>query len=87
MERKYLTIIVGLILSIVLFIVIIILGGFKIAGHQLIPQEYISEFIVIFPGTIFTDILLIYGLPIVFFLIYYATSPHLIWIYIKVHKF
>jgi len=87
MERKYLTIIVGLILSIVLFIVIIILGGFKIAGHQLIPPEYISDFIVIFPGTIFTDILLIYGLPIVFFLVYYAISPHLIWVYIKVHKF
>ena len=87
MARKYLTIVISLILSIVLFIGIIILGGIKIAGHQIIPPEYISDFIVLFPGTIFTDILLIYGLPVAFFLIYYAISPHLIWVYIKVHKF
>ena len=66
MERKYLAIIMGFSLSISTFIVIFVLHFLSGPGlgEQLIPPEYITEFIVIIPGPIFTDILLIYLIPL-----------------------
>lgn len=88
MDRKYSTILAGFIVSILVFIGIIILGQVKLGGGiNIIPMEYIFEFVVIIPGPIYTDILIIYGLPIVFFLIYYLFSPYLNIVYIKFHQF
>lgn len=84
MDRKYTVIILGLSLSIGLFLIIILAGEFKLFS---IPPEYIKEFIFILPGGIYTDILLIFAIPIAFFFLYYAISPQINWFYIKIHKF
>ncbi len=82
MERKFIPIIGGLIFSILTFIIVIYLT--TIAR---VPISYINEFVVIIPGPMITDIVVIYILPIIFFLIFYLISPYLIKIYIYFHKF
>ena len=86
MDKKYFTILIGFILSLILFITIVVMGEIQITGTHLIPPEYVGTFVYIVPGPIFTDILLLYGIPIVIFFIYYLIAPYLIVIYIKFHQ-
>ena len=65
---------------------------------DLIPPEYISEFIVILPGIpcgpppahcvpgYFTDIPLLYLIPVIVVLIVYALAPYLLVLYLQLHK-
>ncbi|MHA1130212.1 MAG: hypothetical protein ACTSRC_01755 [Candidatus Helarchaeota archaeon] len=87
MQRKYVTLIIGFILSALLFLTIYILGELQISGGHLIPYEYISKFVAMFPGPLVTDILLLYTIPIGIFVLYYLIAPYFIVLYIKVHKF
>ncbi|MHA1263718.1 MAG: hypothetical protein ACTSRS_00630 [Candidatus Helarchaeota archaeon] len=87
MDRKFITIFGSFVFSLLLFIGIIILGIIKVVGGApIIPPEYISKFILVVPGPIYTDIIVIYCLPIGFFFLYYLISPYLNWFYIKIHK-
>lgn len=87
MERKYITIQAAFILSLILYGIIIALGEIQLHGATLIPREYVRDFIVIIPGPLYTDCILLYVIPIGFFFLFYAISPYLVVAYIKFHKF
>jgi len=87
MEKKFTWILTGFILSIGLFVMITVFGTIKIGSGPLIPREYISQFVVIIPGPLITDILLLYAIPILFFCLFYYIAPYLIILYIKLHQF
>ncbi|MHA1264000.1 MAG: hypothetical protein ACTSRS_02095 [Candidatus Helarchaeota archaeon] len=82
MERKYLPILIGFIFSLLTFCAIFILTKLQIA-----PQSYFNDFILIIPGSMLIDILVIYAFPIAFYYIFYVIAPYLIQIYIYFHKF
>ncbi len=86
MKRKFFFLIVTFLLSSSIFLVIIILGFLSGPGADLIPPEYIDKFVAILPGSIYTDIILIYSIPIICFAIYYIISPYLNLFYIKLHQ-
>ena len=51
-----------------------------------IPKEYVSAFVVIIPGPLWTDVVWLYLLPIVSFLVIYLIAPYLLILYLKIHK-
>ena len=51
-----------------------------------IPSEYVSHFVVILPGPLWSDIILLYLLPVLSFLIVFLLAPYLIHIYLKIHQ-
>ncbi|TFG16507.1 MAG: hypothetical protein EU531_06280 [Promethearchaeota archaeon] len=92
MEKKNLFILISFVLSVCLFTVIIILyliDQMNIPGFpgSLIPMEYVNFFIHVLPGTIFTDLLLLYFFPIVVFAIYILIAPILVQILYKIYDF
>jgi len=92
MEKKKLFILISLILSICLFTVILILyfiDEMHILGFptNLIPREYVDFFIQILPGTIFTDLLLLYVFPILVFGVYIFIAPLLVQILYKIYDY
>jgi hypothetical protein len=92
MEKKNLFILISFILSLCLFSTIIILyiiDLLNIPGFpgSLIPFEYIQFFIQILPGTIFTDLPLLYLFSIIVFAIFIGIAPILVQILYKVYDF
>ena len=87
MEKKNLTIVLCFALSVGVFIFIYILGEIQIGLVQLIPIEYVSHFVGIIPGPLITDVLLLFLIPIGFYVLYYFISPYFVVFYVKVHKF
>ena len=87
MEKKFIAILAGFILSITLFVIIGVLGLVKLGPGPLIPEVYVSQFVVLIPGPLLTDVLLFYIIPILFFCLFYYIAPYLIIFYIKVHQF
>ncbi|HUY00715.1 MAG TPA: hypothetical protein VMV49_14235 [Candidatus Deferrimicrobium sp.] len=85
MDRKYLPILVGFFVSLGIFLTLITLGLLQKGGPPLIPYEYVEEFIVIIPGSMYTDIIILYLLPIIFFGIFYLIAPYIVILYLKVH--
>ncbi len=89
MERKYVPILLTLIVTLVFVAFFIVMG----IGHYLNPGEsmWLPEmpdyFIPFIPGTIFTDLLIILVAPIVGFLvIFYLFAPYWTKLLIKIHK-
>ena len=82
MDKKYIPIIIGFVFSIITFITIYLL-----TVYYTVPSSYVEDFIVIIPGPLITDILILYALPIVFYLLFYVIAPYLIQFYIHLHKF
>ena len=92
MQNKYYLILVGFVLSVVLFLLIIIISftGF-------VPQEFMNEFITIIPGFekipgmpqgvgIYSDLIILYLLPVLIILLIIAISPLTIKFFYKTHK-
>ncbi len=97
--KKYLLVIVGFIISIVVFATIYVLSELMKNNPQpLIPKEYITDFVVIIPSIpcgsppalcipgLFTDIPILYLIPIIVVLVIYALGPYLLVIYLQLHK-
>ena len=97
--KKYIIVIIGFIISICVFATIYILSELaKNSPDPLIPREYVSDFVVIIPSFLclpqsgfcvpglFTDIPILYLIPIVVVLIIYAIGPYLLIIYLQLHK-
>ncbi|TFF85475.1 MAG: hypothetical protein EU517_01565 [Promethearchaeota archaeon] len=83
MENKNLFMLISLVLSFCLFFAIMILyfiDEMNLPGlpTSLIPAEYIHFFIQILPGTIFTDLILLYIFPMVVFAIFILIAPVLV---------
>ena len=88
MEKKYLPLIIGFIISILLFIFIYVLHLVSIfMGLNLIPKEYIYVFIPLLPGPMLTDVILLYLFPVVIYLLIDLISPILVQFLYKINKF
>jgi hypothetical protein len=88
MDRKYLPIIIGLIVSLGIFFTLITLSIIQPSlPINIIPPEYVSEFILIIPGPMVTDIIILYLLPVIFFGLFYVLAPYFVIFYIKIHQF
>ncbi|NHJ22177.1 MAG: hypothetical protein EAX91_14620 [Candidatus Lokiarchaeota archaeon] len=87
MEKKYLPLIVGFIVSIILFATIYILHIISIStGLSLIPEEYISIFIPLLPGPMITDVILLYAFPLVIYFLLNFISPYIVQFIYKVNR-
>lgn len=90
MSKKYVLVIFGFIVSIAVYGVIYYLGGIQINNPNainLIPREYVTHFIVILPGPLASDVILLYLLPIGILLLSFIIGPYLLIAYLKLHKF
>ena len=88
MEKKYLPLIIGFIVSILLFVLIYVLHLISIfIGINLIPKEYIYIFIPLLPGPMLTDVLLLYLFPVVIYLLIDLISPILVQFLYKINNF
>jgi hypothetical protein len=87
MDKKYLMILLGFILSVAIFVIIAILGFVKFGPTNLIPKEYVTEFVYLLPGPLITDILLLFAIPVAIYFLFYLLAPYFIIFYIKLHKF
>lgn len=87
MEKKYLPLIVGFIISILLFLAIYVLHLVsKSIGLNLIPPEYIYVFIPLLPGPMLTDVILLYLFPLVIYFLIGLISPSLVQFLYKLNK-
>ncbi|MFX0074261.1 MAG: hypothetical protein ACFE96_02370 [Candidatus Hermodarchaeota archaeon] len=87
MEKKYLPLIVGFVVSILLFLTIYILHLISNSiGMDLIPREYIYVFIPLLPGPMLTDVLLLYLFPVVIYFLINALAPYIVQLLYKVNK-
>nr|MDO8088350.1 hypothetical protein [Candidatus Sigynarchaeum springense] len=85
MNRKYSFLVFSLIITIGIFVVIIALLGMNRPGRTVIPKEYM-EFIWVVPGPIYTDMLLLFALPIGVFALIYVATPIISKILVFLHK-
>jgi hypothetical protein len=71
-----------------MFLTFVILGilTYNDPALDLIPIEYVLFFVPILPGRIYTDILLLYLLPILMLLIFFLFAPYLIQLLFKINK-
>lgn len=87
MEKKYLPILIGFIISILLFVSMYILHIVSInTGQDLIPKEYIFIFVPIIPGPMITDVIILYLLPFAIGLFVYLVAPYIIDMLYKLNK-
>ena len=95
MQKKHFFLIFSFLLSLLLYVTIYILGEIQRASWlpgagpplNIIPIEYIDYFVVILPGPLWTDIIMLYLLPVVVFFIFFALAPYLNIAFLKIHKF
>ncbi|MBN1801668.1 MAG: hypothetical protein JW891_09200 [Candidatus Lokiarchaeota archaeon] len=88
-EKKFTWIYIGLILSLFVYSLIFIAGilfRLKLIQNPFIPDEYLTEFVVIIPGPLISDILILYLLPVVILLLFLKIAPLILTGYIKLHK-
>jgi hypothetical protein len=88
MERKNINFIITLIISLGLFVGIMIAGlpGPGSPDQNLIPPEYISDFVVVLPGMIYTDVIFLYLFPVIGFTLFYLLCPVVIFVLLAIHK-
>ncbi len=69
------------------FAIIFILAELKrIFGIDLVPGEYVSEFIKFLPGNLWINTLLLYLMPIGAFVLFYLLAPYFVVFYLKLHR-
>ncbi|MFX1277493.1 MAG: hypothetical protein ACFFBP_04180 [Promethearchaeota archaeon] len=88
LEKKYILIYIGFFLSLVIYLFIYIAGilGELHIIQGVVPPEYLNPFVVIIPGPLITDILILYILPIIILIVFLFISPYLILFLTKLHK-
>jgi hypothetical protein len=87
MEKKYLPLIIGFTISVLLFATIFILHLVSNSiGMDLIPKEYIYVFIPLLPGPMLTDVILLYLFPVIIYFLIYWISPFLVQVLYMVNK-
>ena len=89
--KKYVLVLSGFVISLGIFIFIIALGVFEkeitaIFNRGIIPGEYVTYFIWILPGTVFTDVPILYGLNIAFFFLFFALATPVTLFWIRIHR-
>jgi len=87
MEKKYLPLVVGFVISILLFILMYVLHLISMTiPDDLIPKEYIYVFIPFIPGPMLTDVILLYLFPVIIYLLIDLISPTLVQFLYKINK-
>ncbi len=89
-QKKCLFVSISFIISLIFIGLIIFLATPGTSGILFgleMPKEFISYFINILPGPLWTDIIFIYGLPICMFYFVYYVSPYTNIMFIKIHSF
>ena len=73
LEKKYLIIYIGFFMSLLVYLFIYIAGSLMRAGliGNVVPEVYLTEFVVLLPGPLITDVLLLYLLPILMNALYF----------------
>jgi hypothetical protein len=83
MQKKYVFIYVCFAITMGLIGMVILLGNL----HFNMPVEYVKEFIYILPGPIYTDLLVLIGLPMLLMLGVYVACPTITRCLVGLHKF
>ncbi|UCC18460.1 MAG: hypothetical protein JSV62_10120 [Promethearchaeota archaeon] len=86
--KKFLSTIFGFLISLAIFVVIYVLSILQrdwMIG-DLIPPEYVTHFVAILPGPLWTDTILLYLFPIASFAVFYFISPYTTIFFIKLHQ-
>jgi len=90
LEKKYIIIYFGFIVSLFVFIFIWILCEMQRAKFfdpvSIIPIEYLEQFVYILPGPLYLDVIILYALPIIIFLIFAWLAPYMVIGVKKLHK-
>jgi hypothetical protein len=89
MEKKYITLIFGFIVSLLVYGVIYLLALISRAGSgipPLVPPEYVKFFVAVLPGPLWTDVILLYILPVITFLVFVAIAPYTTKFFLKLHR-
>ena len=88
LEKKYIIIYIGFFMSLLLYLFIYIAGSLMRLGilGNIVPEVYLTEFVVLLPGPLITDVLIFYLLPIAFYLLFYKIARVMIVGYLKLHK-
>jgi hypothetical protein len=85
MDRKLSLLVVSFAITVGLFLLIIGLLLASKLGTPLVPSQYF-EFIAVLPGTIYTDMLLLFAIPIGAFGLIYAATPVISKVLVSLHK-
>ncbi|MBN1216405.1 MAG: hypothetical protein JXA99_13315 [Candidatus Lokiarchaeota archaeon] len=89
-DKRFIALLIPLIISLLYIIILIYLAIFQdeFGGFfgMKIPNEFITEFVFLIPGPMWTDIIVIYGIPIGIFCIIYYISPYTNRLFTKVHS-
>jgi hypothetical protein len=89
MEKKYFSLIFGFVISLLVYAVVYLLAFISRPGSgipPLVPAEYVKYFVAILPGPLWTDIIFLYILPIITFLVFFGISPYTSNFFLKLHK-
>ncbi len=89
-EKKYFILDLGFILSLVIYLFIYfagILARLGIVEKNIVPPEYLTDFVWLIPGPLITDIIVLYVLPVLFLVLSLKITPKLLPGLIKIHKF
>ncbi|MFW9828156.1 MAG: hypothetical protein ACFFEY_11215 [Candidatus Thorarchaeota archaeon] len=83
--KKFLNLMIGFIISLALFAVIYALAVIQrgLGIPELIPPEYVSHFVAIIPGPLWTDTILLYLFPIGSFALFFLISPYTTTFFLK----
>ncbi len=88
-EKRFILIYLGFFLSVIIYLFIYIAGSLEELGlsQNLVPPEYITDFVWIIPGPLYSDIIILYILPLVFMIIAIKLMPNTCFGLIKFHEF
>ena len=87
-NRKFLSIIIGFAVSLAIFIVIYVLSILqkRWVNVQLIPPEYVGDFVFILYGPLWTDTILLYLFPLAIYGLFYLIAPYTTTFFLRLHQ-
>ncbi len=86
MDKKYIPILIGFLITFSVLLFFMIIGITYYFGESIFSEETVLIFIPFIPGPIFSDILIILCLPIVIFVLYYILAPYMARFFIGLHR-
>ncbi len=87
-NRKFLSTVIGFAVSLTIFFVIYILSILQKnwAMGDLIPHEYIIDFVAILPGPLWTDTILLYLFPLTIYGLFHLIAPYITIFFLRLHQ-
>jgi len=88
-SKKFLSTIISFTISLMIFVIIYLLALLQrgwVTWGNLVPVEYVTHFVAILPGPLWTDTILLYIFPLIVFGIFYLIAPYTTTFFLKLHK-